>query len=194
MRHEGRFMRCLVAALCFALAVAIPVGLHFDVIPWPTTDRFLDDFTGSNVSGGVRIEVSRTFLDHFVGFGDPNLPERWPSALRGSIAVRLTHAEAGTITLNFGNALTLTTSAAQDAALERLRAISVARGLPYTTVEIMLRAFLVEHVGNRVQEAKQLDAGEGCERYRTLTAAQQATIDSNLGTSLGLGRAVSPCP
>src|SRR5919106_537942 len=103
-------------------------------------------------------------------------------------------AHAGTITLNFGAPLTITTTAAQDAALERLRAISQARGLPYTTIEIMLRAFLVEQVQGRVQEAKQLDAGEGCERYRNLTPAQQATIDSNFGTSLGLGRPVSPCP
>jgi hypothetical protein len=189
MRREGRFMRFLVAALCFALAVAIPIGLHFEVIPWPPATEFRDDIIASDVHG-IRVEVSRRLREYW---GDPR-PENWPRDLRGSIAIRLTDAEAGTITLDFGAPLTLTTTAGQDAALQRLRAISQARGLPYTTVEIMLRAFLVEHVGNRVQEAKQLDAGEGCERYRTLTAAQQATIDSNFGTSLGLGRAVSPCP
>jgi hypothetical protein len=162
-------MRFLAAALCFALALAIPIGLHFEVIPWPPATAFRDDVLVREVHG-VRIEISRRLREYW---GDPR-PENWPADLRGSIAVRLTHAEAGTITLSFGAPQTITTTAAQDARLEKLRAHSQARGLPYATIEAMLRAFLLDHLQQKVEEARGVEGGDFCAAFKAKTPAERA--------------------
>jgi hypothetical protein len=91
-------------------------------------------------------------------------------------------AGAGSIVLNFGGAAeTITTTPAQDARLEKLRVNSVARGLPYPTVESMLRAFLLDHLAQKVEEARGVEGDTFCTRFKALTPAQRAAITTQTG-------------
>lgn len=101
-------------------------------------------------------------------------------------------AHAGTITLNFGAPLTVTTSADQDAALQRmLTRVNAERSAggfsTYATIEAWLRDVLVSAVKSYKEQAKTLDAGDACATYKALSASEQATIDGALNGK-------SPCP
>lgn len=101
-------------------------------------------------------------------------------------------AHAGSITLNFGAPLTVTTNADQDAALQRVlasvNADRSAGGLStYATVEAWLRDILVSAVKSYQDQAKTMDAGDACATYKALSASAQATID-------GVLNGKSPCP
>jgi hypothetical protein len=123
----------------------------------------------------------------------------WPLAVL-SLAALISGAEAGTITISVGGtAETITTTAGHDALFELLRQHMNTQRLgggpfPYPTPSRALREIFEQGLRQQLQETRQVDTGNGCERYRTLTPAQQSTIDNNFGTSLGLGRPVSPCP
>jgi hypothetical protein len=94
----------------------------------------------------------------------------------------------GSITLDFGAPETMTFTAAQRSRFEKMRAHSQARGLPYPTIERMLRAFLADHLGQRDEEARGLEGADFCTRFKALTAAQQAAITTQTGGN------APPCP
>ena len=97
---------------------------------------------------------------------------------------------AGTITLNFGAAQMITTTAAQDAALARiLVTINKERlpATPFATVEGWLRDVLQSAVASYVAEARTRNADDACVTFRGLPAPQQATITGLLGGN-------NPCP
>ena len=97
---------------------------------------------------------------------------------------------AGTITLNFGTPQTITTTAAQDAALTRTLAAVNRDRLPtdqLATVELWLREVLQSAVASYVAEARTRNAEDACGTFRGLPAPQQAMITGLLGGK-------SPCP
>ena len=101
-------------------------------------------------------------------------------------------ASAGTITLNFGAPVTITTTTAEDAALERARVALGRRrgregGVQFATVEAMLREILSDAIVHHKRGADDLDAGDACVAYKALTAAQRNAINAQLGGK-------SPCP
>ena len=99
---------------------------------------------------------------------------------------------AGTITLNFGTPIIITTTATQDAAIVRLLAIENANRaeqippLPAWTAEQWLRSVLVGALQSHVERASAYEATEACAAYRKLGAGAQTTIRTSLGGS--------PCP
>jgi hypothetical protein len=97
-------------------------------------------------------------------------------------------AQSGSITIDFGAPETMPFTAAQRARLEKLRAHSQARGLPYPTIERMLRAFLADHVGQKVEEARGVEGDDFCTSYKAKTPAERAAVAAQMGGN------EPPCP
>lgn len=101
-------------------------------------------------------------------------------------------AESGSITFDFGSPLTLSTTAAQDAAIQKLvdavntRRAAATPPLGPITREQYLRSILVDAVASYVKEVQVLEAVEACMAYTALTTVEQDDIKTRLG-----GRA--PC-
>jgi hypothetical protein len=103
-------------------------------------------------------------------------------------------ASAGSITLDFGAPVTITTTAQQDAALARIRQhlnASLPAAEQHATTEAMLRSILVSAIASYRDQAATLHRDDACTHYRALTAAQRATVDANFGPP---GQPKSPCP
>lgn len=98
---------------------------------------------------------------------------------------------AGTIVLNFGKPVTLTTTAAQDAAITRvlatINADRVAKKLPVFTAEQWLQDVLIDAITSYTDQARSQESVSACATFRKLPPAQQASIRSTLGGD-------SPCP
>ena len=100
-------------------------------------------------------------------------------------------ADAGSISLDFGAPITITTTTAQDASLTRLlakiNAERVASGqTPYATREAWLKDILVGAVQSYRDQAAKADAEDACVTY----AAASTTVQNQIKTALG-GKA--PC-
>jgi hypothetical protein len=180
-------MKRLLGIMAIIAMLAIPLGVHLEFIPWGAT--FADEVVVYDVRD-VRVEVSRRLFDYL---GDPR-PETWPADLRGSVAIGLSHAEAGTITLNFGAPQTLTTTAPQDAALQRLVARSNADRagqvppLPARTIEQYLRDVLITAVGSYFLQAKEAEGEDFCIAWKAKTPAERAAVVTAHGGN------EPPCP
>lgn len=102
-------------------------------------------------------------------------------------------AHAGSIALNFGTPLTLTTTAAQDTALARVLAdVNAEKArqippLPPFTLEEFLGYVLNTAVQTYVQQARTRNAADACATYQALVPADQAIVLGKLGGK-------SPCP
>lgn len=96
----------------------------------------------------------------------------------------------GTIALNFGNALTITVTAAQHAKLTRLLTDSntarVANGQAAQTLEEWLRDKLVETVQREINIAESHEQAEACQAFKGLSTNAQNQIKAALGDK-------SPC-
>lgn len=102
-------------------------------------------------------------------------------------------AHAGSVAFDFGNPLTLTTTAEQDAKLAKFLAKvnaerqAQAPPLPAITIEQYLRAAMTNTVRDQVQQGSQDEAAQFCVAYKALGANAQNQI-----TAAGGGH--SPCP
>lgn len=98
-------------------------------------------------------------------------------------------AHAGSVTLDFGVAQTLTTTAEQDAALQRVVDHANATrpaGQAAWTIETYLIDRFQRAAASWTAAARVAEAAQACETYKTLTAADQQVIKDKLA-----GR--SPC-
>lgn len=102
-------------------------------------------------------------------------------------------AEAGTITIDFGAPVTITTTAAQDAAIQKLvdrvnsERASQDPPLPALTREQWIRGVMAQAIQSYRDQAAHIDAIEACVVFKSLTVAQQTALISALGGK-------SPCP
>ena len=89
-------------------------------------------------------------------------------------------SHAGTIVIDFGTPLTITTTARQDTFLAALLARANAQG-PAMTIEQYLRDIFLATLDSYRQQAEVFEKSDACAKFKVLTAAQQSTITTALG-------------
>lgn len=113
-----------------------------------------------------------------------------PLILGVALLAVVARAHAGSVTLDFGNALTVTTTAEQDAALRALvdgaNATLPAGATPWTIEGYLVDRF-TQAVGSWTAAHRQAEAVKACEAYTALDAAGQQAVKDALGGK-------SPCP
>src|SRR3990167_7690355 len=168
-------MTHLILSLLTLALVAIPVSIQW-APPDPGTLAF--DHGGRN-----EVRLYATYEDplHSVHFVSDNATGwyRDGSLLRFVVD----GADAGSIQLDFGTPVTITTTAAQDASLTRLlakiNAERVASGqTPYATREAWLKDILVGAVQSYREQAAKADAEDACVSY----AAASTTVQNQIKT------------
>ena len=115
-------------------------------------------------------------------------------AALASFVLSVSAAYAGTVTFDFGGSkVVLTTTAAQDAALDNLRVQANANNVlnpslvPAASLEDYVSQILAGNLSNYYAQARQLEQKAACVTYQALVKLSQDSIKTTLAGK-------SPCP